>query len=94
MVRSKAKTRATNYIPPLAMEDKVILQLIAITIFIYASRRLFTTHHHHQKPFLRSVAILVLGDIGRSPRIMYHAESFAKNEYETFLIGYAGAISN
>ena len=42
------------------------------------------------KPCLRSVAILVLGDIGRSPRMMYHAESFAKLHFETFLIGYEG----
>jgi beta-1,4-mannosyltransferase len=41
---------------------------------------------------LRSVAILVLGDIGRSPRMMYHAESFAKNEFETILIGYKGIV--
>ncbi|KZT68760.1 glycosyltransferase family 33 protein [Daedalea quercina L-15889] len=40
---------------------------------------------------LRSVAILVLGDIGRSPRMMYHAESFASIGFETYLVGYAGA---
>lgn len=39
---------------------------------------------------LRSVAILVLGDIGRSPRMMYHAESFAEAGFRTHLIGYAG----
>lgn len=42
------------------------------------------------RPELRSVAILVLGDIGRSPRMMYHAESFAKTEFLTYLIGYGG----
>ncbi|KAK0478130.1 mannosyltransferase [Armillaria novae-zelandiae] len=40
---------------------------------------------------LRSVAILVLGDIGRSPRMMYHAESFAENGFETNIIGYSGS---
>lgn len=43
-----------------------------------------------QRPRLRSAAILVLGDVGRSPRIMYHAESFAKLEFNTYLIGYKG----
>ena len=43
------------------------------------------------KPSLRTVAILVLGDVGRSPRMMYHAESFAKLQFETFLVGYGGA---
>ncbi|KAI0726057.1 mannosyltransferase [Fomitopsis betulina] len=40
---------------------------------------------------LRSVAIVVLGDIGRSPRMMYHAESFASIGFETYLVGYTGA---
>lgn len=42
---------------------------------------------------LRSVAILVLGDIGRSPRMMYHAQSFAENGFTTNLIGYGGTFS-
>ncbi|KAG0703082.1 glycosyltransferase family 33 protein [Suillus ampliporus] len=44
-----------------------------------------------QTPKSRSVAILVLGDVGRSPRMMYHAESFAKLEFSTYLIGYKGS---
>lgn len=43
-----------------------------------------------ERPTLRSVAILVLGDIGRSPRMMYHAESFAKSGFETYMVGYPG----
>jgi beta-1,4-mannosyltransferase len=39
---------------------------------------------------LRSVAIVVLGDIGRSPRMMYHAQSFAENDFVTDIIGYGG----
>ena len=34
--------------------------------------------------------IIVLGDIGRSPRSMYHALSFAENGYKVTLIGYGG----
>ncbi|KAH7921252.1 glycosyltransferase family 33 protein [Leucogyrophana mollusca] len=49
---------------------------------------IFTRKRH---PALRSVAILVLGDVGRSPRMMYHAESFAKIEFDTYLIGYRGS---
>ncbi|PPQ98912.1 hypothetical protein CVT24_003543 [Panaeolus cyanescens] len=40
---------------------------------------------------MRTVAILVLGDIGRSPRMMYHAKSFAEMGFVTDLIGYAGS---
>jgi beta-1,4-mannosyltransferase len=38
----------------------------------------------------RTAIVLVLGDIGRSPRMMYHTESLAKHGYETTMIGYGG----
>ena len=44
----------------------------------------------HSRHSSRSVAILVLGDIGRSPRMMYHAQSFADTGFVTHLIGYGG----
>lgn len=37
-----------------------------------------------------SVQILVLGDIGRSPRMQYHALSIAKHGGEVIIIGYNG----
>ena len=37
-----------------------------------------------------SVTVLVLGDIGRSPRMQYHAISIAKNGADVQIIGYAG----
>ncbi|WWC90894.1 uncharacterized protein L201_005831 [Kwoniella dendrophila CBS 6074] len=53
------------------------------------------------RPSKRNTAtILVLGDIGRSPRMMYHASSLSKHHIETWLIGYgettpiSGLISN
>ena len=39
----------------------------------------------------RSVCVLVLGDIGRSPRMMYHAHSLIEHGYIVYLVGYAGA---
>lgn len=39
----------------------------------------------------RTVQIVVLGDIGRSPRMQYHALSIAKHGGRVFLIGYQGA---
>ena len=44
----------------------------------------------HTNRSSRSVAVLVLGDIGRSPRMMYHAQSFAETGFTTHLIGYGG----
>lgn len=43
-----------------------------------------------EPPSYRSVAIVVLGDIGRSPRMMYHAESFASHDFNTYIIAYKG----
>lgn len=39
-----------------------------------------------------SVQVLVLGDIGRSPRMQYHALSIAKHGGQVQLIGYLGEI--
>lgn len=38
----------------------------------------------------KSVAIVVLGDIGRSPRMLYHANSFVAREYQTRIVAYRG----
>ena len=35
-------------------------------------------------------AVLVLGDVGRSPRMQYHALSLAKHMPRVYLIGYRG----
>ncbi|KAN0100994.1 glycosyltransferase family 33 protein [Tylopilus felleus] len=50
-----------------------------------------TYQYVRRPPKLRSIAIIVLGDVGRSPRMMYHAESFAKLGFDTYLIGYRGS---
>lgn len=66
--------------------DKALHVLIVI-IIVWAAWFILRPH---ARPIMRSVAILVLGDIGRSPRMMYHAESFATNGFQTFIVGYSG----
>ncbi|GAA5840090.1 hypothetical protein JCM11251_000601 [Rhodosporidiobolus azoricus] len=39
----------------------------------------------------KSVALVVLGDIGRSPRMLYHAQSFASSGYNTHIVAYRGS---
>lgn len=41
-----------------------------------------------------TVQILVLGDIGRSPRMQYHALSVARNGGQVDMIGYHGALED
>lgn len=45
-------------------------------------------------PIRTRVQILVLGDIGRSPRIQYHALSIAKHGGLVDLIGYTSTTSS
>ena len=65
-------------------------QLIFVVVFCCVFGVLLLLRRPPSKPSPRSVAILVLGDVGRSPRMMYHAESFAKLQFETVLVGYRG----
>ncbi|OWF46487.1 Chitobiosyldiphosphodolichol beta-mannosyltransferase [Mizuhopecten yessoensis] len=51
---------------------------------------LYIVLNHIAKP-RHSVCIIVLGDLGRSPRMLYHAKSFAKEGYEVDLVGYSGS---
>ncbi|KAI0369957.1 mannosyltransferase [Pilatotrama ljubarskyi] len=72
--------------PPSLGTALILLVLLSVAYGIWSAYS-----KPHPRPALRSVAILVLGDIGRSPRMMYHAESFATNKFQTYLVGYGGS---
>lgn len=40
---------------------------------------------------IKRVCVVVLGDLGRSPRMQYHSLSFAKEGYDVDVIGYGGS---
>ncbi|XP_043829195.1 chitobiosyldiphosphodolichol beta-mannosyltransferase isoform X1 [Dromiciops gliroides] len=42
-------------------------------------------------PRVRSVCVVVLGDVGRSPRMQYHALSLARRGFYVTLLGYRGS---
>jgi beta-1,4-mannosyltransferase len=46
---------------------------------------------HRRYKQTKSVCIVVLGDIGRSPRMQYHAISFIKEGYSVEIVGYPGS---
>lgn len=69
------------------MTEIQFLLFLSFIWLIWFTWKKFRPRNQHS---LRSVAILVLGDIGRSPRMMYHAQSFAENGFVTDLIGYGG----
>lgn len=59
------------------------LVLVATVLF-------FTWLRANKNSSTKRICILVLGDIGRSPRMQYHALSCAQNGYEVDLIGFGG----
>ncbi|KAF3178126.1 mannosyltransferase [Orbilia oligospora] len=70
-----------------------LLPLVTLTSIILTAAILClpsrNTHSHTQgKEKKGRVAVLVLGDIGRSPRMQYHALSLAANGWAVDLIGY------
>lgn len=69
------------------------LQILLLLAFLFPLWFLWKFLRPRNQHSLRSVAILVLGDIGRSPRMMYHAQSFAENGFVTDLIGYGGMVN-
>lgn len=79
-------------LPMFSLDDyEVVIPRLGVALVVlwltWKTLSFFKPRNQHT---LRSVAIVVLGDIGRSPRMMYHAESFAENGFFTELIGYGG----
>lgn len=71
-----------------AMGAGVLSTLIVVAIAL-------PTRYVKQGPVAKSdisVQVLVLGDIGRSPRMQYHALSIAKHGGRVDLIGYQGEL--
>ncbi|KAK8227564.1 beta-1,4-mannosyltransferase [Phyllosticta capitalensis] len=60
-----------------------VLVLAAITLLL-----LRPTRYSRSKNDAKRIQIVVLGDIGRSPRMQYHAMSLARHGYTVDIIGY------
>lgn len=69
--------------------DSLVATLLGGVSLLLVLRRLRSS-----RPSLtpKSVALVVLGDIGRSPRMLYHATSLASNGYTTHIVAYRGAL--
>ncbi|CAI2173741.1 5808_t:CDS:2 [Funneliformis geosporum] len=74
-------------------ETRIIVVLVTLVVLfrgfaIYFQRRNVTVSLNDSK----NVALVVFGDIGRSPRMQYHALSFAKIGWTVNFVGYDGAL--
>lgn len=63
----------------------VIVALPPVCLLLYVALNYFVAGK-------KSVCIVVLGDLGRSPRMQYHALSFLRNGFDVDIIGYSGKI--
>lgn len=66
-----------------------VLFFSVISTFLLCLPSAYNAKKDKKKQVIR-VQVVVLGDIGRSPRIQYHALSIAKHEGVVDIIGYQG----
>lgn len=64
--------------------------IICVFIFIFIFTFLSLAFLYRQRVDCHLAAVVVLGDVGRSPRSMYHALSLLDNGYDVMLVGYKG----
>lgn len=80
---------ALSHLDPRDLSARMLGATIAAIILPSLLTALYVFRHVARRPHRKNVVlILVLGDIGRSPRMMYHAASFARHDWETVLVGY------
>lgn len=66
-----------------------VIIYLTIPLFLYIFQRLAEPSKDDLNRKTR-VIVLVLGDLARSPRMLYHARSLAKGNVEVDLCGYDG----
>lgn len=74
---------------PSTLSARMLGATIAALVLPPLLTGLYLVRRVSRRPHRKGVVlILVLGDIGRSPRMMYHASSFARHEWDAILLGY------
>jgi beta-1,4-mannosyltransferase len=73
---------------PLAAAIAVPLSALVVFLLLVQFRVITPSVYKKEKEKRISVQILVLGDVGRSPRMQYHALSIAKHGGRVDLVGF------
>lgn len=68
--------------------------VVLVTFFVLVLPLLPSQYVERSAKDPTSVQILVLGDLGRSPRMQYHTQSFLRHGAQVQLIGYLGKSSS
>lgn len=80
---------------PLALAVSTLITIVMVSMptrYSDSSRILQGNGLEAKRRVETSVQVLVLGDIGRSPRMQYHAISIASHGGQVTLIGYQGSV--
>lgn len=64
-----------------------LIALLFLFLWVAVSRAPSTTR---RSSLGRSAAVIVLGDVGRSPRMCYHVQSLADDGWRVAVLGYKG----
>ena len=75
--------------PAVVLVACILLVLSTISLAIILLPSVYSDEDGSDKDSGR-LQVLVLGDLGRSPRMQYHAISLAKNGWPVDLVGYLG----
>ncbi|KAL0107188.1 hypothetical protein PUN28_015600 [Cardiocondyla obscurior] len=69
------------------------MTLISLAVFLLLLWIFFIVYKTYLRRYksVKNVCVLVLGDIGRSPRMQYHAISFAREGFVVDIVGYPGS---
>lgn len=85
-----AARSSSGSISPIVTQNTVLL-FISCFFIPYATFFYLLHRHLRRKPArFGSALVLVLGDFGRSPRMMYHAKSLVSHGWETVVVAYGG----
>lgn len=71
------------------MSDMLLIVSFLSPLLIFI--RILVTLLRNKNSGKKSICIVVLGDLGRSPRMQYHAKSFLNEGYKVDLVGYPGS---
>ena len=79
------------------IQDSAMLGVIVYTFFVIftliVSVILLAALKWREEDGKGRVAVIVLGDLGRSPRMQYHALSLCREGYDVEFVGYGGTLT-
>ncbi|CAG8551059.1 2220_t:CDS:2 [Ambispora gerdemannii] len=77
----------------LPISEITVLTILVFVLVVSRGASLFYSRYVQNAALQsnKNVTLVVLGDIGRSPRMQYHALSFARNGWHVDFVGYDGA---